>query len=195
MRLNERVAEHFQAHAEASAQTLPALAEPIATGAEMIVTSLLGGGKVLSCGNGGSAANAQHFTAKMLNGFERERPCLPAISLCTDTATLTSTAHNFSYQDVFARQLSALGHPGDILFAVSTAGNATNICAAIAVAAERQMKVIALTGRDGGRVAGMLRPGDLEIRVALDSKARIQEIHLLTIHCLCSLIDMQLLGN
>ncbi len=174
---------------------LPLLAAPIRLAAEMIVQSLLGGGKVLACGNGGSAGDAQHFSSEMLNRFERERPGLPAIALTTDTSTLTSISNDYAFAEVFAKQIGALGHPGDVLLAISTSGNSLNVVRAVEAAEEQQMKIVALTGRGGGRLGDMLREGDVEIRVDSDSTARIQEVHLLVIHCLCDLIDTQLLGD
>ncbi len=149
---------------------------------------------MLACGNGGSAGDAQHFSSEMLNRFEHERPGLPAIALTTDTSTLTSIANDYAFDQVFAKQLRALGQPGDVLLAISTSGNSANVLAAAAAAHELDMWVVALTGRDGGRLKPMLRPGDIEIRVPAESTARIQEVHLLAIHCLCDLIDTQLLG-
>ena len=156
---------------------------------------LLANRKILSCGNGGSAADAQHFSSELLNRFERERPGLPAIALTTDSSTLTSIANDYSYEEIFSKQVRALGQPGDILLAISTSGNSPNIVQAIGAASERDMCVIALTGRDGGKMAGNYRQGDVEIRVNAESTARIQEVHLLLIHCLCDLIDQQLFGN
>jgi D-sedoheptulose 7-phosphate isomerase len=168
---------------------------PIAAAAQGIVGSLLQGGKVLSCGNGGSAGDAQHFSSEMLNRFERERAGLPALALTTDTSTLTSIANDYHFDEVFARQIRALGHPGDLLLAISTSGSSPNVLAAVAAAHEQEMGVVALTGRDGGELAQSLCGDDIEIRVPSDSTARIQEVHLLTIHCLCGLIDEQLLGE
>ncbi len=195
MDLIQRVTEQFEASIQTKINAVGEIVEPIANAAAMIVGSLLEGGKVLSCGNGGSAGDAQHFSSEMLNRYERERPGLPAIALSTDTSTLTSIANDYAYEQVFAKQVSALGHPGDVLLAISTSGNSGNIVSAVNVAEERQMHVIALTGRDGGEVARNLRARDIEIRVPSDSTARIQEVHLLTIHCLCDLIDTQLLGS
>jgi D-sedoheptulose 7-phosphate isomerase len=149
---------------------------------------------VLSCGNGGSAADAQHFASEMVNRFEHERPGLPAIALTTDSSTLTSIANDYAYDLVFAKQVRALGQPTDVLVAITTSGNSPSIAAAVEAAHEQDLAVVALTGREGGRLAGLLREGDVEIRVPADSTARIQEVHLLVIHCLCDLIDAQLLG-
>ncbi|MEJ1341028.1 MAG: phosphoheptose isomerase [Candidatus Sedimenticola sp. (ex Thyasira tokunagai)] len=195
MNLSERVKENFNALIQLQMESSTLLAEPIARSAELVVQRLLEGGKILSCGNGGAAGNAQHFCTLMINRYQRERPGLPALSLSNDTATLTSIAGDYDYDEVFAKQVRTLGHPGDILLAFSNSGNSENVNAAIQAAHERDMPVIALNGRDGGRLAGMLQPNDIELRVTSDDNARIQEIHLLTIHCLCDLIDRQLLGG
>lgn len=167
----------------------------IVQASELIVRALLAGHKILSCGNGGSAADAQHFSSEMLNRFERERPGLPAIALTTDTSTLTSIANDYSYDDIFAKQVRALGQAGDILLAISTSGNSQNILNAIEAAHHREIQVIALTGHEGGIVTSLLNPKDVEIRVPSTKTARIQETHLLIIHCLCDLIDKQLFGS
>ncbi|MBA1445219.1 MAG: phosphoheptose isomerase [Chromatiales bacterium] len=195
MELNDRIKQIFDQSIQTKIEAMPLLVDPIAGAAELIVAQLLEGGKILSCGNGGSAGDAQHFSSEMLNRFERERPGLPAIALTTDTSTLTSIANDYSYERVFARQIEALGQPGDLLLAISTSGNSNNVCAAIDAAHERDMAVIALTGKEGGEAAKLLAPGDVEIRVPSDSTARIQEVHLLIIHCLCDLVDQQLLGS
>ena len=176
-------------------EALPLLTQPIERAAELIVTRLLEGGKMLCCGNGGSAADAQHFASEMINRFERERPGLPAIALTTDSSTLTSIANDYDYARVFRRQIEALGQPNDLLLAISTSGKSGNIIAAIKAAHEREMGVVALTGRNGGEVASLLKTSDVELRVSSDSTARIQEVHLLIIHCLCDLVDQQLLGT
>ena len=150
---------------------------------------------MLSCGNGGSAGDAQHFSSELLNRFERERPSLPAIALTTDSSTITSIANDYSYNEIFSKQIRALGQPGDVLLAISTSGNSANIIQAIQAAHDREMIVVALTGRDGGDMASLLLPEDVEIRVPAKVTARIQEVHLLAIHCLCDLIDSQLFGS
>ena len=149
----------------------------------------------MPCGNGGSAGDAQHFSSELLNRFERERPSLPAIALTTDTSTITSIANDYSYNEIFSKQIRALGQPGDVLLAISTSGNSANIIQAIQAAHDREMIVVALTGRDGGGMASLLLPEDVEIRVPANVTARIQEVHLLAIHCLCDLIDSQLFGS
>jgi D-sedoheptulose 7-phosphate isomerase len=151
-------------------------------------------GKILACGNGGSAADSQHFAAEMLNRFEMERPGLAAMALTTDTSTITSIANDYDYDQVFSKQLRALGHAGDLLLAISTSGNSRNVIAAMHAAHESQMSVVALTGRDGGKMAEALRPTDISICVPAQSTARIQEVHLLTLHCLCDAIDCLLMG-
>ncbi len=195
MELSERVTQLFNDSIETKRRCMPQLTQSVADAAALIVSALLEGGKVLSCGNGGSAADAQHFSSEMLNRFERERSGLPAIALTTDTSTLTSIANDFQFAKIFSKQINALGHPGDVLLAISTSGNSANIIEAVKTAKDRQMKVIALTGRDGGEVAPLLHPEDLELRVDSSSTARIQEVHILCIHCLCDLVDMQLLGE
>ncbi len=190
-----RVQQLFEASIQAKIESAATLPDPIAKSAALIVSRLLDGSKVLSCGNGGSAGDAQHFSSEMLNRFERERPGLPAIALTTDTSTLTSIANDYHYEEVFAKQIHALGQPGDVLLAISTSGNSENVLAAIDAAHEQDMKVIALTGQGGGEVAERVTGDDVEIRVPADSTARVQEVHLLIIHCLCDLIDQQLLGG
>ncbi len=171
------------------------LAEPIAQAAQMIIDALLTGHKVLSCGNGGSAGDAQHFSSEMLNRFERERPGLPAIALTTDTSALTSIANDYHFNQVFSKQIKALGQSGDVLMTISTSGDSANVIEAIQAAHERDMQVIALSGREGGITAQRLQVDDVEIRVPSHSTARIQETHLLIIHCLCALTDRYLLGQ
>lgn len=195
MELTERVHQLFNASMETILQAQAVLAEPVSAAATAIVASLLEGGKILSCGNGGSAGDAQRFSAKMIGRFERERPGLPAIALTTDSGTLTAIANDYGYDDIFAKQVNAIGHPGDVLLAISTSGNSDNVIRAMQAARDRQMRIIALTGGDGGTMARQLGEGDIEIRAPSNSTTRIQEIHLLVIHCLCDLVDLQLLGS
>lgn len=195
MEFAERAQQIFEQSIETKQRAAAVLPQPIARAAQHIVARLLQGGKVLSCGNGGSAGDAQHFSSEMLNRFERERPGLPALALTTDTSTLTSIANDYHYDEIFAKQVRALGHPGDILLAISTSGQSPNVLAAVDAAHEKDMDVVALTGRDGGELAQRLRSDDIEVRVPANSTARIQEVHLLAIHCLCDLIDCQLLGT
>lgn len=195
MNLIERTVQNFRESIETKIVAQEALAEQIAEGAVLIVNRLLEGGKVLSCGNGGSAATAQHFAAEMINRFERERPGLPAVALAADGAVLTCIANEFDYDEVYAKQVRVLGHEGDILLAISTQGESENLNAAVEAAHERELFVIALTGGEGGRMADILRHGDIEVRAPSERGCRTQEVHLLVIHCLLDLIDQQLLGH
>jgi D-sedoheptulose 7-phosphate isomerase len=189
-----RISENFSESAHLKLQAMDALAGPIAQAAERMVQCLKSDGKILACGNGGSAADSQHFAAEMLNRFEMERPGLAAMALTTDTSTLTSIANDYDYDQIFSKQVRALGHARDLLLAISTSGNSRNVIAAMGAAHEAQMGVIALTGRNGGKMAEALRPGDVHICVPAQSTARIQEVHLLTLHCLCDAIDCLLMG-
>ena len=190
-----RVARHFSDSAQTKLAAMNALAEPIASAAELMSRCLLTDGKILACGNGGSAADSQHFAAEMLNRFERERPGLAAIALTTDTSTITSIANDYEYRQVFSKQVLALGKPGDVLLSISTSGGSPNVLAAANAAHERSMKVVALTGRGGGALGRALAPGDVHICVPHEVTARIQEVHLLALHCLCDGIDCLLLGT
>lgn len=194
MDLISRISENFSESAHLKLQSMDALAGPIAAAAERMVQCLNQDGKILSCGNGGSAADAQHFAAELLNRFERERPGLAAFALTTDSSTLTSIANDYDFEQVFSKQVRALGHAKDLLLAISTSGLSRNVVAAIQAAHECQMGVVALTGRNGGRIGEILRPSDTHICVPATSTARIQEVHLLTLHCLCDAIDCLLLG-
>ncbi len=189
-----RVRTHFAESIATKQAAVSVLSPAIVVAGHHMSQALLDDGKILSCGNGGSASDAQHFSSELLNRFEMERPGLPAFSLTTDTSTLTSIANDYSFDDIFAKQIRALGRQNDLLFAISTSGNSENVCRAIIAAHERGMKVVALTGRDGGRLAGLLADDDVEIRVPANRTARIQEVHHLVIHCLCDLIDTTLLG-
>ncbi|HEX7063154.1 MAG TPA: phosphoheptose isomerase [Woeseiaceae bacterium] len=195
MNAETRVREHFAESIAVKQASAEQLTRSITSAGQVMSRALLEEGKILSCGNGGSAGDAQHFSSELLNRFEMERPGLPAVALTTDTSTLTSIANDYAYEDVFAKQVRALGRQNDVLLAISTSGNSENVCRAIAAAHERAMKVVALTGRDGGRMAGLLGDDDVEIRVPASRTARIQEVHLLVIHCLCDLIDTTLLGS
>jgi D-sedoheptulose 7-phosphate isomerase len=194
MDLIHRITRQFEDSARTKLDALDALAAPIAGAIEVMTASLLANGKILACGNGGSAADAQHFAAELVNRFEMERPPLASIALTTDTSILTSIANDYDYVQVFSKQVLALGQPGDVLLAISTSGNSPNVVAAIEAAHEREMKVVALTGKGGGRIAEHLSPADVHICVPADRTARIQEVHLLTLHCLCDGIDCLLLG-
>jgi D-sedoheptulose 7-phosphate isomerase len=179
----------FEQHLETCRRTRSALAGPVARAASQLATTLTAGRKILICGNGGSAADAQHFSAELLNRFESERRPLPAIALTTDTSTLTSIANDYAYQEVFAKPVRALGQPGDALIALSTSGRSANVNAAVRVAQEMGLGIVALTGRDGGALAALLRPEDTELRVPDPSTARIQEMHILILHVICAVID------
>jgi D-sedoheptulose 7-phosphate isomerase len=194
MPLHDRILGHFQASAQTKLEAADTLAPPIEQAARLMVHSLTQGGKILACGNGGSAADAQHFASEMVNRFEHERPGLAAIALTTDTSTLTSIANDYAYDQVFARQVKALGQPGDILLAISTSGNSPSVLQAVEAAHGRSMQVIALTGRNGGSLAEQMQDDDVFLCVPAESTARIQEVHLLTIHCLCDAVDSVLLG-
>ncbi|GGP57013.1 phosphoheptose isomerase [Shewanella algicola] len=188
----ERIKDSFTESIQTKIDAAEALPESIEKAAEMMVQCLLGGNKILSCGNGGSAGDAQHFSAELLNRYEIERPPLPAIALSCDTSTITAIANDYSYDEIFSKQILALGQPGDILLAISTSGNSGNIIKAMEAALSRDMTIVALTGKDGGSMAGLMSAGDVEIRVPSNVTARIQEVHLLVIHCLCDNIDRTL---
>ena len=195
MDLTPRIRQHFHDSAELKQRAADELAPLIARAATVVTECLLADGKVLACGNGGSAADAQHFAAELVGRFERERPELPAISLATDTSLLTAIANDYAFEQVFAKQVRALGGHGDVLLAISTSGNSANVAAAVAAAHERDMRVVALTGRGGGEIGRMLKDEDVHICVPHERTARIQEVHLLAIHCLCDAIDNTLLGE
>lgn len=192
--MDHRVLTHFK-ESVAVKQASEPLAPQISRAADLMAQALLSDGKILSCGNGGSAADAQHFSGELLGRFERERPGLPAVALTTDSSTITAIANDYQYEDIFAKQVRALGQPGDILLAISTSGNSQNILRAIATAHSRNLRVVALSGRDGGSIAQTLNAEDIELRVPAERTCRIQEVHLLIIHCLCDLIDVAILGE
>lgn len=191
----QRVIAAFEESLRVKTLATAQLPPQIARAAALMLDALLHGHKILACGNGGSAADAQHFSAEMLNRFELERPGLPAIALTTDTSTLTSIANDYQFAEVFAKQVRALGQPGDVLLAISTSGESQNVVQAMAAAHDRDMRVVALTGRTGGRMAELSRDGDVEIRVPSASTARVQEVHIMILHALCDLIDHGLLGT
>ena len=195
MDLEARIRQHFSDSIATKQSAVGPLAPNIARAATMMAAALRAKRKIMACGNGGSAADSQHFAAELLNRFEMERPGLPAIALTTDTSTLTSIANDYDYKDIFSKQLRALAHDGDVLLAISTSGNSPNVVRAIEAAHEHGVTVVALTGRDGGAIGPKLRETDVEIRVPARNTARIQEVHLLSIHCLCDLIDAQLFGG
>ncbi len=189
-----RITSHFQESAQAKLRSVDVLAAPIAQAIEVMVGSLRAQCKIMACGNGGSAADAQHFAAELLNRFERERPPLAAVALTTDSSTLTSIGNDYDFAQIFSKQVTGLGRAGDVLLAISTSGGSPNVIAAIDAAHARQVRVVALTGKGGGALAGKLHPTDVHICVPHTSTARIQEIHLLVLHCLCDGIDHVLLG-
>jgi D-sedoheptulose 7-phosphate isomerase len=191
-KLEERVTKQFQDSIAAKQAALGTLVPPILAAGKLMAESLKQEGKIMSCGNGGSAADSQHFSAELLNRYERERPGIAGIALTTDTSTLTSISNDYEYNEIFSKQVRALGRKGDVLLAISTSGNSPNVMRAIDAAHEKGIKVVALTGKDGGKMAAQLKDGDVEIRVPAKVTARIQEVHLLALHCLCDLIDEQL---
>ena len=193
--LEARVAAHFSDSAKLKLDAAAALAAPIARGIELMAGALKAGGKILSCGNGGSAADAQHFAAELVNRFERERPPLAGLALTTDSSTLTSIGNDYSYEQVFEKQLRALGRRGDVLLAISTSGNSANVLAAMRAARELGVRIVALTGNGGGRMAAELAAEDVHVCVPHKRTMRIQEVHLLALHCLCDGIDLQLFGD
>jgi len=188
---HQRIVELFEECIDTLQRARETLADPIARAADLLIERLSAGARILVCGNGGSAADAQHFAAELLNRFELERPPLAALALTTDTSTLTSIANDQGFDEVFSRQIAALGMPGDVLLAITTSGISPNVVEALRAAHEREMRVVALTGRDGGKLAAALLSDDVEIRVPAASTARIQEIHGLVIHCLCDAIDRE----
>jgi D-sedoheptulose 7-phosphate isomerase len=192
---NQRILAHFQESAELKIQAASVLAQPIAQAVELMFTALSNGNKILACGNGGSAADCQHFAAELVGRFERERLPLPALALTTDTSILTAISNDYSYLDIFTKQVQAFGQAGDVLLALSTSGNSANVLAAVDAALERDMRIVALTGKGGGAMAKRLTDADVHICVPHDRTARIQEVHLLTIHCLCDGIDVALFGG
>jgi len=195
MDTRQRVKALFDASIETKQAAREQLAPAIAAAAAAMTRTLLAERKVLACGNGGSAGDAMHIAAELVNRFELERPALPAIALTADTPTLTAIANDHDYAQVFARQVQALGASGDLLLAISTSGRSPSVVAAVATAHDRGLTVVSLSGKDGGDVADLLGPDDVEIRVPSDSTARIQEVHLLVLHCLCDLIDQELFGT
>lgn len=193
--ITQRILAHFHESAELKIQAATQLAQPIAEAVELMFTALSNGNKILACGNGGSAADCQHFAAELVGRFERERLPLPGLALTTDTSILTAVSNDYSYREIFAKQVQAFGQSGDVLLALSTSGNSANVAAAIEAALERDMRIVALTGKGGGLIAKQLTEADVHICVPHDRTARIQEIHLLTIHCLCDGIDVALFGG
>lgn len=193
--LEQRIQQHFIDSADLKYQCAEALSRPIAAAVQALLTCVTGGAKVLACGNGGSAADAQHFAAEFVGRFERERPELAALSLTTDSSIITAVANDYDFRSIFSRQVRALGQSGDVLLAISTSGNSANVLAAIEAAHERDMVVVGLSGRGGGKMTLALRDTDVHICVPHERTARIQEVHILTLHCLCDAVDAQLLGD
>jgi len=193
--LEQRIEQQFIDSADLKYQSAQTLSKPIAAAVGALLMCVTGGGKVMACGNGGSAADAQHFAAEFVGRFERERPELGAIALSTDSSIITAIANDYNFDQIFSKQVRALGQPGDVLLAISTSGNSRNVLAAIEAAHERDLIVVALTGKGGGKIAQVLRETDVHICVPHDRTARIQEVHLLVLHCLCDGVDSQLLGE
>lgn len=193
--LEQRIQQHFIDSADLKYQAAPVLSKPIAAAVQAILACVTSGGKVLACGNGGSAADAQHFAAEFVGRFERERPELGAIALTTDSSILTAIANDYDYNVIFSRQVRALGQAGDVLLAISTSGNSANVLEAIKAAHEREMVVVGLSGRNGGKMSQVLRDTDVHICVPHERTARIQEVHILALHCICDAVDAQLLGE
>jgi D-sedoheptulose 7-phosphate isomerase len=195
MDINNRITQHFKDSAELKLRVMDELATPIAEASQLFFDCVVNDGKILVCGNGGSAADAQHFAAELINRFEKERPGMACVALTTDSSVLTSIANDYEYNQIFSKQVRALGLPGDSLLAISTSGNSPNVVAAIHAAHDRNMRVVALTGRDGGAMVDALHPTDVLICVDAKSTARIQEVHLVSMHCMCDIIDFLLLGE
>lgn len=193
--LTERIRIHFTESIQTKINAADGIINIIAEASEEIVQALLEGHKILSCGNGGSACDALRFSSLMLNRFKHERPGLPAIALTANISTMTAIANDYHFSDVYAKQIRAIGQTGDLLLAISTSGNAANIVNAIRAAHDKNMGVIALTGYDGGKIVDYLQEKDIEIRVPAYDTARIQETHLLIIHCLCDIVDFRLFGS
>lgn len=193
--LEQRIQQQFFDSADLKYQAADVLVRPIADAVQAILTCITGGGKVLACGNGGSASDAQHFAAEFIGRFERERPGLAAIALTTDSSILTAVGNDYDFNTVFSKQVQALGQPGDVLLAITTSGNSANVLAAVDAAKAKDMTVIALTGRGGGKMSAKLNDTDVHICVPHERTARIQEVHILAIHCICDGVDTQLLGE
>ena len=195
MTIQTRILNQFQESIAAKQASLTTLSQPIEAAVRAMTACLAAGGKAMACGNGGSAADAQHFAAELLNRFEKERPPLAAVALTTDSSTLTSIANDYAFDQVFAKQVAGLGRHGDVLLAISTSGNSPNVLEAIKVAHATGVRVVALTGRGGGTIGAALRADDIHLCVPAERTARIQEVHLLILHCLCDGIDALLLGE
>ncbi len=193
--LEQRIQQQFFDSADLKYAAAEILSRPIADAVSAVVGSITAGGKVLACGNGGSASDAQHFAAEFIGRFERERPGLAAIALTTDTSIITAIGNDYSFTEIFSKQVQALGQPGDVLIAITTSGNSANVLAAVEAARAKEMTVVALTGRGGGKMNDLLTETDVHICVPHERTARIQEVHILALHCLCDAVDLQLLGE
>jgi D-sedoheptulose 7-phosphate isomerase len=191
----QRILAHFQESADLKLKSAPVLAQPISNAIELMFNALSNGNKILACGNGGSAGDAQHFAAELVGRFERERFPLPAIALTTDTSIITAVGNDYSFREIFSKQVQAFGQAGDILLAITTSGNSGNVLAAAEAALEREMRVVALTGKDGGQLAQLLTDADVHINVPHSRTARIQEVHLVAIHAICDGLDVALFGE
>ena len=191
----QRILAHFQESADLKLKSAAALSQPISQAIELMFSALSNGNKILACGNGGSAADCQHFAAELVGRFERERFPLPAIALTTDTSILTAVGNDYSFKEIFSKQVQAFGQAGDILLAISTSGNSGNVLAAVEAALEREMRIVAFTGKDGGALGKLLTDADVHINVPHARTARIQEVHLCAIHCICDGIDVALFGG
>ncbi len=195
MNIEQKISQHFRDSAALKLRALEPLTPQVARAAHAMVACLKHGGKILACGNGGSAADSQHFAAELVGRFEREREELAAIALTTDTSILTAVGNDYGYDEIFSKQVRALGKPGDILFGISTSGNSKNVVAAIEAARKKGMGIIGMTGRDGGKIASLIGEDDVLLNVESPVTARIQEVHLLMLHCLCDSIDNLLFGE
>lgn len=194
-RIENRIARHFEDSVSTKLRVVAALTPHIVAASNTMVACLKNGGKILACGNGGSAADSQHFAAELVGRFEREREELAAIALTTDSSILTAVANDYSFDEIFSKQVRALGKPGDILFGISTSGNSKNVVAAVVAAQLKGMQIIGMTGRNGGRIAELIQKGDVLLNIESDVTARVQEVHLLTLHCLCDAIDNLMFGE
>ena len=193
--LEQRIQQQFFDSADLKYAAAEVLSRPVAEAVSALVGCITGGGKVLACGNGGSASDAQHFAAEFIGRFERERPGLAAIALTTDSSIITAIGNDYAFDAIFSKQVQALGAPGDVLIAISTSGNSANVVAAVQAAHAKEMTIIALTGRGGGKIRELLLDTDVHICVPHERTARIQEVHILVLHCLCDAVDNQLLGE
>lgn len=191
----QRILAHFQESADLKMKSAAVLAPHIAQAVELMFGALSNGNKILACGNGGSAADCQHFAAELVGRFERERFPLPAIALTTDTSILTAVGNDYSFKEIFSKQVQAFGQAGDVLLAISTSGNSGNVLAAVEAALEREMRIVAFTGKDGGQLGKLLTDADVHINVQHARTARIQEVHLCAIHAICDGIDVALFGG